>query len=175
MAFSPSICPLCRNEGESETHLFLHCEFSSKVWSFFQHSLSLHFVMMEKIENLFHQWGGEGIVKGGRGKLFIHTLLQGILWGLWKGRNKRIFEDKRSWWMVIDSIICEVASWVPVKDKFKSCNLNDMMRNWIACISDSMGRSSPLALEWTPPEVGNLRLILMELCLGARVQPVMDV
>lgn len=54
-------------------------------------------------------------------------LLQEVLWVLWKERNKRIFEDKKtSVWMVINVIISEVASWVLVKDKFKSCNLNEI-------------------------------------------------
>lgn len=57
-------------------------------------------------------------------------------------------------WRVIDLIICEVASWVLVKDKFKFCSLNDMMRDWMACFLDVLGRVDPLALMWSPPQVG---------------------
>lgn len=118
----------------------------------------MHFVMPEKIEDLFHQWGGD-IVKGVRGKMFIHALLQGILWGLWKERKRRVFEDKRrNFWLAINSIICEVASWVLMKDEFKSCNLNDIQRDWISCISVSPCRTTPFVLEWVPPPKGKVKI-----------------
>lgn len=94
-ALSPTICPLHKKEGELGNHLFLHCDFASKVWRFFQQALSIYFVMLESADGLFHQWGGGGVVKGARGKIFVHALMQGILWGLWKERNHKIFEDKR--------------------------------------------------------------------------------
>lgn len=40
---------------------------------------------------------------GVRGKIFVHALMQGILWGLWKEMNNRVFEDKRrNVWAVAD-------------------------------------------------------------------------
>lgn len=146
MALSPFMCPLCRKDGESGNQIFLHCSYSSKVWIYFLRALSWNLVMPDSVEGLFHIWEGGGVVKGAKGKIFIHALLQGILWGLWKERNNRIFKDKeRSVWRVIDSIIYEVASWVSVKDKFKFYSLNDLMRDWMECIMDVSGRTSPSA------------------------------
>lgn len=82
-------------------------------------------------EALFCLWGR--VVKGERSKIFIKVILAGVLWGIWKERNKRVFEDKRSVWVVIDSIVCEISSWVLVKE-FQNCSMNDMVKDWVSCI-----------------------------------------
>lgn len=47
-----------------------------------------------------------------------------------------MFEDKkRAVWAVVDSITCEVSSWMLTNIAFKGCSLNDMVREWITCIS----------------------------------------
>lgn len=89
MALSPSICPLCGKEGESGGHIFLHCESAMKVWNFFRQRLANQFPMPKLIGDLIHQWGsGMG---GGKKKAFSKALFQGVVWGLWKERNRRVF------------------------------------------------------------------------------------
>lgn len=52
------------------------------------------------------------------------------MWGIWKERNKRIFEDnKKGYGEVIDYILCEVGSWLLVNEEFANCSLNDFLRD----------------------------------------------
>lgn len=91
-------------------------------------------------------------MKGRSCCLFIRALEQGIVWGLWKERNMRVFEDKKqNMWAVIDYIICEVSSWMLTNSVFKGCSLNDMVRDWITCISVYPVLRNPPILEWVPP------------------------
>lgn len=59
---SPSMCPLCKMDVESENHIFLHCSYTTKVQNFLTQVLSLHFIMPEMVEELFCQWGRGGNV-----------------------------------------------------------------------------------------------------------------
>lgn len=66
--------------------------------------------------------------------MFIRALLHGVVCGIWKERKRRIFEDlERECWEVIDSILCEVGSWLLVKD-FEDFSLNDFLKDWSLCI-----------------------------------------
>lgn len=90
-------------------------------------SLSLLLVMLESLFDLIWQWGGG--VRGVRGRLLLWgVVLQRILWGIWKEHSRIIFEDKkRGVMMVIDSILCEVGSWLMVTSEFKDLSLNTSM------------------------------------------------
>lgn len=52
-------------------------------------SFSFSFVMPECLLDLIRQWSGG--VKGMQGRIFMRTVLQGILWGIWKKQNIIIF------------------------------------------------------------------------------------
>lgn len=74
MCISSSICPLCRLDVESESHIFIHCGFTSKVWNFFKEGrLNLHFVMPASVDMLFRIWGRGAY--GEQGKIFVKALL----------------------------------------------------------------------------------------------------
>lgn len=81
--------------------------------------------MLGFMEDLLMGERGRGVQR----RMFLKAILPGVVWGIWKERNRRVFEDKtRSMWVVIDSIVCEINSWVLVGE-FKNCSLNDMVRD----------------------------------------------
>lgn len=82
MDLSPNMCCSCEKNGES--HIFLYCKFSKNI-----SGLAFEWVMPNRLMYLFNQWGGGG--KGKRGKFFLEAFAQGVLWGIWKKRNQRIF------------------------------------------------------------------------------------
>lgn len=98
--------------------------------------------------------------------MFIRALLHGVLWGIWKERNKRIFEDhKKNRLEVIDSILCEVGSWLLVKKEFEDCSPNEFMRDWSLCISLPT-KLSPLIGDWVPPPRGKVKVNFDEASFG---------
>lgn len=47
-------------------------------------------------------------------------MVHGILWGIWKERNGRIFDEfNRGYREIVDSIIREVVSWLLITKDFK--------------------------------------------------------
>lgn len=59
---------------------------------------------------------------------------------------------------MIDSIICEVSSWVILNPPFKDCSLTDMVRDWITCISASPTHRVSPNLVWMPPCEGKIKM-----------------
>lgn len=80
MLLSPNICPLCKRDVESSNHILLHCAFTSS------------FCYVRVYEGSFSSMGERG--RGGRGRMFIKAILLGVMWGIWKEKNIRVFEDK---------------------------------------------------------------------------------
>lgn len=56
-------------------------------------------------------------------------------------------------WVVINCIVCEISSWVLVKKEFNFCSLNDMVRDWVSCISDSNEIDIGSLQRWNPPDI----------------------
>lgn len=157
MALSPSVCCLCHISEESGNHIFIHCLFSYGIWSYFMQGLSLCFVMPESFCEILCQWGVG--VFGQRGCMFFLTLLHGIVWGIWKERNRIIFEDKKiNLGKVIDAILSEVGSWLLVKKEFVDFSLNDFIQNWNLCISVFTGQGSLGQPPWVPPIRGKFKV-----------------
>lgn len=91
MCLSPNICVLCGLDGESRNHLFLHCSYARRIWTHFFEGMNLNWVMPENIKGFLSSWGRVGGARGKKGKLFKDAVVQGIMWGIWKERNWRIF------------------------------------------------------------------------------------
>lgn len=68
---------------------------------------------------------------GKKERLFLGVIAQGIMWGIWKERNKRIFEGvEKGVWEVRDAIIWEVGLWLLLFVEFEVIFLNDFIRDW---------------------------------------------
>lgn len=59
---------------------------------------------------------------------------------------------------VWDSVLCEVGSWLIVFMEFIDVLLNDIMRDWSACLCMYSHRELMQTKEWYPPSIGNLKL-----------------
>lgn len=47
------LCCLCGKNEENGNHIFIHCPFTARVWSYFLDGLPLCFVMSESISDVF--------------------------------------------------------------------------------------------------------------------------
>jgi hypothetical protein len=74
-----------------ETERFLHCDVARVVWSFFYGLFGVEWVMPRSVLDLLSAWG----TLLGRGP--VHRVWKQVplcvLWGLWRERNSRLFED----------------------------------------------------------------------------------
>eukprot|EP01018_Ginkgo_biloba_P010974 Gb_06478 [translate_table: standard] len=86
---SPSRCPLCKVSEETNNHLVVECSFSKQVWREIALLTRLRNVWLGGIvEEGLRAWCGNPRVKS------LLALPVIITWGIWLGRNNRLFEDK---------------------------------------------------------------------------------
>lgn len=113
-------CVFCEGGDESMTHLFLHCEWVSKVWSEVIRWLDFTFIMPS---NLFVHalcWTREVGSKKLRRAAWL--IWHAVVWGVWKSRNDRIFNSKTSETQeVVDQIKVLAWQWSLDRLKIETC------------------------------------------------------
>jgi hypothetical protein len=82
---------MCKKDGESIDHLFLHCEIAKELWNLILTLFGVHWVMPRSVRELVVCWHtGLGRHRlNGIWKAVPHCLM----WYLWRERNLRTFED----------------------------------------------------------------------------------
>ncbi|KAK7259217.1 hypothetical protein RIF29_24817 [Crotalaria pallida] len=96
-------CPFCNRVEESIEHLFLHCDFSWKLWC---HSLldwKIETVMPGSVETWFDMWMNN-IKTGVEAKLWWSVFYANV-WAIWFHRNKKVFENKEVDWTDVAYLI----------------------------------------------------------------------
>jgi len=80
IALSPQWCYLCHKDEESVDHIFFHCSFTTKVWTYFISRIGCYWVMPGKLIHMFLSWKSIGVTI--RSTKFGDSLLHSILWGI---------------------------------------------------------------------------------------------
>ncbi|KAL6346450.1 hypothetical protein AAG906_033246 [Vitis piasezkii] len=80
-ALCPQWCILCKGNGESIDHLFLHCPVTIGLWHRLFNLVGVIWVPPRSIEDI-------------RGKILWQIACLTLIWMVWQERNNRIFEDK---------------------------------------------------------------------------------
>lgn len=75
--------------------------------------------------------------------MFWDNLLYAVMGGIWKERNRRVFEEKyNSREEVIDSIVRELGNWLLVLKKFQGFPLSLFIQDWATSLNESITRKS---------------------------------
>ena len=82
---------MCKRNGESVDHLFLHCPFAMDLWSMVLGLFGVTWVMLHTVLGLLGCWQGSfGRHRNG----YIWSIIPHcLMWCLWRERNSRCFED----------------------------------------------------------------------------------
>lgn len=101
-------CPLCKNELENMSHLFISCPFSVQVWAEVSRRLNHGCIWQgETVNVVFHSW-----VSNSNNRNFKALPLI-ILWDVWIARNKFIFQETPSCPEVIAVNSLSILSFYP--------------------------------------------------------------
>ena len=83
---------MCKCNGESVDHLFLHCPVAMDMWAMVFGLFGVSWVMPQSVVGLLDCWQGRfGCHRNGYIWLMVPHCL---LWCLWREKNSRCFEDK---------------------------------------------------------------------------------
>lgn len=112
-------CILCDQEMESPVHLFVNCSYSKQVWHIILSAVHLSAPPTPAID-ILDWWlelrhGHNGLKQRG-----IDSMVQLILWCLWKERNTRVFEGAagRSVSDMVHHIWSEGLTWISAGAKW---------------------------------------------------------
>ena len=81
---------MCKEDGESVDHMFLHCVFAKELWDMVFVLFGIHRVMPRRVIDLFACWQGNF---GRHQHINIwRAIPHCLMWCVWKERNARTFE-----------------------------------------------------------------------------------
>ena len=84
-------CYMCKGNGESVDHLFLHCPIAMDLWSMVLGLFGVTWVMPHTVLGLL--WRCQGSFSRHRKGYIWSIIPHCLLWCLWRERNSRCFED----------------------------------------------------------------------------------
>ncbi|XP_021984771.1 uncharacterized protein LOC110880582 [Helianthus annuus] len=85
-------CKMCGEEEETVDHLFVGCQLTLAVWDFiadWTRCPRLFAFTVKDIINLHNNVRGSR-----RWKQLLHLIILVALWGIWRCRNDRVFNDR---------------------------------------------------------------------------------
>lgn len=113
-------CPFCVNE-ETINHLFLHCNFTWKIWSECMLRWGIQMPITDTLEEWLECW--KGVVKGDFQSKLWTSLFFVVVWSMWYQRNKVVFEKEQIDWNYLHYLInLRLGFWLKGWDN--SCPFN---------------------------------------------------
>ena len=126
---SPSWCVMCKQHQETIPHLFLHCDFAMILWSKVFREFDLLLEILDNLLDLLKRCSS--VRKNRKVKAIWVCVVWAVLWGIWKERNSRTFNDDYvSAFNVWDKILFWVAIWIMSHQDFSQISLSDLSMGW---------------------------------------------
>ena len=85
-------CCMCKESGESISHLFLHCSAAREIWSFIFSIFGIQWIMPGEVLDLLSCWGDS--CHSIRIRKLWNMVPPCVFWCIWWERNSRSFEGK---------------------------------------------------------------------------------
>jgi len=127
-----TVCVLCRQEQETNTHLFFDCQFTKYIWSLCKLKLGFGNSQMGSISE-----EAVGLQLKFKAKDTLYSLskllLAAAVWNIWQERNRRIFQNQELNKVLVFRrlyddihILMRTCHWKTCKDSTK----NNILSNW---------------------------------------------
>ncbi|KAH9305379.1 hypothetical protein KI387_009783 [Taxus chinensis] len=154
----PNRCHICKKDFEDISHLFIHCEYATRLWSFSLSKFEALWVMSKDLNQLWTQWNPP--FKHCVVKRIWKLVIPHLIWRIWKDRNDIIFRNRKqnyklSIGKISNGIKENIAGSKPPKKKRYLENEEYILSNWqIGSINswniprNSIDRS---LIKWHPP------------------------
>ena len=122
-------CVLCKKDNETLNHLFLTCDFSTRIWYKIIQKFGRAWVIPRSALDLLSLGQGLGLNK--KGKTFWKVATTITFWAIWLERNNRIFEGiEENFEFIWDRIRLWVGIWLHFYKDFKSIHFAFLIRDW---------------------------------------------
>ncbi|XP_026435795.1 uncharacterized protein LOC113333586 [Papaver somniferum] len=127
----------CNQHTDTNAHLFLHCQTTYKVWSFFLDSFGIKWVHSCDVKRTLWEW------KNRKGKKMLKKIWGyfpfAIWWTMWRERNNRLHKNMtRNVDQLIIQVKCLLFQWAINTDVFSGFSLSTLICNWDVVINTSM-------------------------------------
>lgn len=158
----PSVCTLCKEDGETVEHLPFWCPYAKRCWDWLLDCLQCHLVRNQSLKDFLCSWPNSA--KSSKWGILWVVSPSMLTWHLWKERNRRIFNDKALEVDVhipkIKHAIEEVVNVKTLGRTYKTYTKCDMAKENIWILSKnsdykfSDSKSCRKSIKWTPPLSG---------------------
>ncbi|CAN1761072.1 hypothetical protein LINPERHAP1_LOCUS7778 [Linum perenne] len=123
----PNHCVLCEKAAESVDHIFIHCAFTTQVWSKLSSTLSIHGPLPSSFKDLLLMWKYMNCAP--HFAIVRDVLIHSVIWNIWLERNDRIFRDSiRTTQQVFIRIWLAIARWLHAFGKFSDSKQKEWIR-----------------------------------------------
>ena len=119
-------CCLCKVDGESIDHLFLHCSVAKQLWDCILTLFGVHWVMPRNLPDLIACW--PGALGRHRYAVIWKAIPHCLLWSIWRERNLRTFEGKELSPSDLQSLVFRMLfDWICVTGLFSYSSFQDFI------------------------------------------------
>ncbi len=103
-------CCMCKKNGESISHLFLHCSAAREIWNFIFSIFGIQWMMPCGIIELLANWGSS--CSSMRVRKLWEMIPLCLFWCIWRERNCRNFEGEEKNLMELKGmVLCTLMDW----------------------------------------------------------------
>jgi hypothetical protein len=117
-----SWCCMCKADGESVDHLFLHCALARELWNMAFSLFGMYWVMPKRIVDVFASWKGR--LGRHKNRQIWEAVPHCVMWSLWRERNARTFEDRERNILDLKTLFLRTLfDWMAASSLFSFSNL----------------------------------------------------
>ncbi len=119
-------CCLCKVDGESIDHLFIHCYLAKQLWDMILTLFGVHWVMPQKLQDLITCWPG-ALGRHSHAEIW-KVIPHCLMWSIWRERNLWTFEGRELSPLDLQSLFFRMLfDWIQVISLFSFSSFHEFI------------------------------------------------